>query len=273
MTSADKSKIIINDKTMLSTPEDLEYNFQYSDPEEPLTSLQDFATEDSPQHNIFVWAKVLKIKAPKIVTVTHQARTNKVAVLIIVDETASIQLDLWNEQIDQVKENCIYRFTNLSTNYWNNVKKLSATIYTVIKQTENAMLSELQFDEEDFSTPDDVLIVAPRFQSVESVQRFRACCNCNKRIVQLQQDVVTCDHCQHMVLLSHCPLRLCATVVILVDDQKKSLTMFEDSLKELLGEFDASDINTTEVAKNLLLLEDIEIMYNNRNVITKFKVL
>ena len=52
-----------------------------------------------------------------------------------------MQLDLWNEQITQVQENHAYRFTNLSTSYWNNVKKLTATINTVIKETFDLDLS------------------------------------------------------------------------------------------------------------------------------------
>ena len=216
----------------------------------------------------------MNIKSPKTVTMTHQAKVNKVAEVIIVDETGGIQLDLWNEQIDQVHENGVYRFTNLSTTYWNNTVKLSSNIHTIIKQAENETLSELQFNEEDFSAPDDLLIVAQRIHSVETVERFRACCNCSRRIIQVQQDVVVCDHCQHMVLLENCPLRLCVTVTILVeDDLKKSLTMFEDCLKVVLGEFDVSTIATTDVGRSLLRLSNIEIFYNDRNIITKIKVL
>ena len=38
-TSTDKSKIVINDKTLLSAPEDVEYDFQYTIDEQPLTPL------------------------------------------------------------------------------------------------------------------------------------------------------------------------------------------------------------------------------------------
>ena len=62
---------------------------------------------------ITVCTKVVKIYPSKTV-LNQQGRTNTVAEVFIQDETKTMQLDLWNEQISQVQENHVYRFTNLS---------------------------------------------------------------------------------------------------------------------------------------------------------------
>ena len=61
--STDKAKIVINDKTIIAAPEDLEYNFQYSEADvKPVTPLENLSSDDaSVEDNITVCAKVVKI--------------------------------------------------------------------------------------------------------------------------------------------------------------------------------------------------------------------
>ena len=69
---------------------------------------------------------------------------------------------------------------------------------------------------------------------------------CKKRIIQLESNVN-----------------------VEVADQKKTLTIFDDILKATLGELDDQSVDT--IAKQLLLLENISITFNNKNVVTKMK--
>ena len=135
--SGDKTKIVINDKTLLAKPDDIDYTFQYyDDADQPVTPLRgDLLKDDaSKEDNITVCAKVVKVSDPKNV-VTQQSRGNKVSEVTLLDTTGTMTLDLWNEQIAQVQIDCVYRFTSLSTSYWNDSKKLSSTINTAIKQS------------------------------------------------------------------------------------------------------------------------------------------
>ena len=134
--SGDKTKIVINDKTLLAKPDDMDYTFQYyDDADQPVTPLSDLLKDDaSKEDNITVCAKVVKVSDPKNV-VTQQSRGNKVSEVTLLDTTGTMMLDLWNEQIAQVQIDCVYRFTSLSTSYWNDSKKLSSTINTAIKQS------------------------------------------------------------------------------------------------------------------------------------------
>ena len=148
--SGDKTKIVINDKTLLAKPDDMDYTFQYyDDADQPVTPLSDLLKDDaSKEDNITVCAKVVKVSDSKNV-VTQQSRGNKVSEVTLLDATGTMTLDLWNEQIAQVQIGCVYRFTSLSTSYWNNSKNLSSTINTAIKQSFQPDLCSLQFKESD----------------------------------------------------------------------------------------------------------------------------
>ena len=53
-------------------------------------------------------------------------------------------------------------------------------------------------------------------------------------------------------------------------DHKKTLTIFHDILKATLAELDDQSVDT--IAKQLLLLENISITFNNKNVFIKMEV-
>lgn len=185
-TSTDKTKLVINDRTIITAPNDLEYNFQYSEADvKPITPLVNLSNDDSSLEDyITVCAKVVKIYPSKTV-LNQQGRTNTIAEVFILDETKTMQLDLWNKQITQVQDNHAYRFSNLSISYWNNVKKLTATINTVIEKTFDLNLSLLQSAE---SIPNKVnnahVIHVSSSHTIDDIQKYKTCCNCSKRIVQ-----------------------------------------------------------------------------------------
>ena len=52
-------------------------------------------------------------------------------------------------------------------------------------------------------------------------------------------------------------------------DHKKTLAIFHDIFKATLGELDDQSVDT--IAKQLLLLENISITFNNNNVLSKWK--
>ena len=269
--SGDKTKIVINDKTLLAKPDDMDYTFQYyDDADQPVTPLSDLLKNDaSKEDNITVCAKVVKVSDPKNV-VTQHFRGNKVSEVTLLDTTGTMTLDLWNEQITQVQIDCVYRFTSLSTSYWNDSKKLSSTINTAIKQSFQPNLCSLQFKEsDDTGLQNKHTIIVPVISTVEEVQRYKSCCNCKKRIIQLES-IVKCSYCSHMMRASSCPTKLYVKVNVEVADQKKTLTIFDDILKATLGELDDQSVDT--IAKQLLLLENISITFNNKNVVTKMEV-
>ena len=93
--SGDKTKIVINDKTLLAKPDDMDYTFQYyDDADQPVKPLSDLLKDDaSKEDNTTVCAKVVKVSDPKNV-VTQQSRGNKVSEVTLLDTTGTMTLDL-----------------------------------------------------------------------------------------------------------------------------------------------------------------------------------
>lgn len=268
--SADKTKIVINDKTLLTKPDEMDCTFQYSDDaDEPETPLSDLLDEDSSKEdNITVCAKVVKVSVPKNVV----SNGNKVSEVTLMDNTGTMMLDLWNEQIPQVQLGSVYRFTSLSTSYWNNCKKLTPTMNTAIKQTITPDLSNLEFKESDAKDQrKEHTIKVPQISTCEEIKRYKTRCNCNKRIMQLESTstIVQCSYCSHSMRTSNCITKLFVNIIAEVGDQKKTLTMFDDTLKSALGEFDIRSIDTEQIEEKLLFLQNITMTYNERNVVTK----
>ena len=117
-------------------------------------------------------------------------------------------LDLWKEQIAQEQIDCVYRFTSLSTSYWNDSKKLSSTINTAIKLSFQPDLASLQLKEsDDTGLQNKRTIVVPVISTVEEVQRYKSCCNCEKLIIQVES-IVKCSYCSHIMRASSCPTKL-----------------------------------------------------------------
>ena len=69
---------------------------------------------------------------------------------------------------------------------------------------------------------------------------------------------------------SSCLTKLYVNVNVKVADQKKTLTIFDDILKATLGELDDQSVDT--IAKQQLLLENISITFNNKNLVTKMEL-
>ena len=87
----------------------MEYTFQYcDDADQPVTRLRDLLTDDaSKEDNITFCGKVVNVSPPKSV-VTQQSRgTNKVSEVILLNNTGTMMLDLWNEQISQMQLDCV----------------------------------------------------------------------------------------------------------------------------------------------------------------------
>lgn len=59
-----------------------------------------------------VTGKVVEKSEPRKVTSRYRGTTHRVATAILVDDTGSIKLTLWNEQIDQVNVNDVVKIEN-----------------------------------------------------------------------------------------------------------------------------------------------------------------
>ena len=73
--------------------------------------------------NVNIEAEVLKMEAPR--EINKYGRKLRVCNVTIKDESGSIMLVLWNEQIDTVKEGSKIKIENGYVNEWKNVPQLT----------------------------------------------------------------------------------------------------------------------------------------------------
>lgn len=260
----DGTKIVVNEKTVITDPSEIEYAFQfYQDSEKQPSTIADIIANELDE--ITVHAKVVKIPPPKALPSNYN-KDNKVCQVIIIDNTGVIPIDLWNDQIQQVKENEVFKFSKVSSTYWNGKKKLTGTFDTIIRPIERPDLQGLtcsseEIDDEDRETACNVM----RFNTVEEVKTYKTCLNCNKKILQLQSKFVDCDYCHHSMLTAACPTRVYANVVLQHEGKKLTLTVFDDCLKKLFGPTQDESL----LKCSLLELTDIVLKYNTKNVVTE----
>lgn len=98
-------KIIVNDMTTISTPQLCEYSFQYDNStllgEESVTIL-DVLNKFNEWDMVSVRGKIVSVKQQR--TVGSPRKTYKLLEAMIADETGTIPFDIWENQIDEIKQ-------------------------------------------------------------------------------------------------------------------------------------------------------------------------
>ena len=141
--TADHTKLVVNDITHVTAPNSLECPFQFCQNLDNQTTTTLEKLDEAPEDKLTIFCKVLKLSETKVV---GQAKYN-VANATIADNTGQITLDVWNNLIPQIQENKVYKFTNLSVRFWNGVRKLTTTTNSVILETPNPLLEDLEVED------------------------------------------------------------------------------------------------------------------------------
>ena len=115
-------------------------------------------------------------------------------------------------------------------------------------------------------------VTVPNVHIIEKVERFIACFNCPKMILQAtSSNVVHCNWCGHTMRISNCSQYVCAKLVLHVNGQQIYLTAFQDVLSNVIKEGFAR-FSEVEIAEMLLLLENLTFVYNaNSRVVKELK--
>lgn len=261
--TADLTKVVVNDITQITAPNSFECSFQFSQDlsQQKLTTLDKL--HEGPEDNITVKCKVLKLGPTKAV---GQAKYH-VLNATIADATGQIVLDVWNDIIPNLQENKVYTFTHLSVRYWNGIRKLTTTNNSLISETQDPALQNVTL--QDINNPQqETTLKVPNIESIESIEKFKICCHCLKRIIQVTENIVNCDHCHHKMRTSTCATKLSVSFVVTHEDKKLYLTMRDDLLQQLLGPYNADTVDSNDIAEKLLFLDNITITYTNTNKVS-----
>ena len=269
-TRTSDKKLVINDVTNLSTPDEQEYNFQYDDEAQyhNAVSMESLLADRHTEEKAIICAKIVKI----FPTQTVGKANLKLEKAIVVDKTGKIELDLWEEHIEQVKEGA----SLLKIRNWNGQKKLSTTHGTLFSPSNDETLQDLNpecKDELELESDKTQKINVSSFLSVE-IERYKSCINsnCLRRIMQVVGAVVKCDRCGHSMRLSNCQTHTTYAKVTVADSENKQrhLTLFEDCLVSAIGPID--DKTEHVIIEELLFLENFHITYSKNNVFSSMSL-
>jgi len=264
----DKKKIIINDMTHVSVPKPSEYAFQFTNSAacryERVTVSEAIATCEE-------WDEVEMVRknnlgSPHTVQRKGQnvSTTIDVCEAVLADTTGSIRLDVWDTNIRQLRLGHIYRLSPVGIRLWSGQKKISTTINTRVTVVEDESFSEIAVEDcDDARELGEEVFEIDNILSVEKVEHFSKCVNCNRKLVQVtSENIVQCDRCGHSMPLSQCERSIMAKIVAAQEDgQTVRLMIRKDVLKTIL-DGDINSLGEGEITKKLLMLQNLKLKYN-----------
>ncbi len=263
-TGAD-SKIVVNDVTTISTANPAEYSFQYSSEidtkyDQVISLKQVISDACSDMDLVNVSVKVVAIEPLQIVGKDKWKLVNA----LVSDTTQTIMLELWQDHTQAVQISKTYVMRNVRIRLRSGVKKLGTTKDTVIEETLNSELKKVHYETEngkaESMTPTKTITVC-RIECVKKVETFRKCANCSSKIIQVSASPITfCDKCEATMRSADCSDGFWAKIVVKVNGEDVSLTIFEEILEPFL-EGNAPSIDV--LSQRLLLnTNDFVITYN-----------
>ncbi len=141
--TSEGQKVIINDMTTISSPNQTEYTFQFE--EEPVVSKEltviSSITSLDEWDLVTVVAKVVHVTDPVFVTAKDGSTKLKLAECTLADNTGAIVIDVWEDHISKVCTGSVYRIKEAQIRRWNGNKKLSTTVASVIEEISDEGLS------------------------------------------------------------------------------------------------------------------------------------
>ena len=262
--TADGKKVVVNDMTYVSFPSPSEYAFQYS---EDLPTLKE-------EHQVTIiqvlnenveW-DIVKIKG-KII---QKAQAEKVGVnklllskAVLVDTTGSIQLDLWESNIEKVELGKVYLFTSVQLRVWSNTKKLSTTRGTVITAVEDEALKDIPVQTPDTEQSTTETVVVMEFSAVTKYEKFLMCSKCSKKIRQpTSSTIARCSKCG-IIRADKSNKGLSVTVTALTKlGQELHLRFGNEVLTSMLSKGILPGLEEEVLAEKLLFLKPRTVQYN-----------
>ena len=262
--TSDGKKFIVNDITEVSVPNPTDYSFQFNEElkkTSPPLSVQSIIANADVGDYVNTRVKVLSVGTPS----TLPGKNLKVTVAKLADNTGTIDLDLWENNISTVKEGKVYSVNSVQVRQWVGKKKLStvfSSTFTLDSQDDIQASAEIQ-DQSDTTTT----ITIAKIHSVEKLECFLKCVKCARKVLQPTATlVVHCDRCGYFMRTVDCKKCRYATIVVEVDGRKPLfLTAFNEVFNKVVKDLETA--TDSKVCETLLLLDNITITYDNNSLI------
>ncbi|KAK3746515.1 hypothetical protein QZH41_007955 [Actinostola sp. cb2023] len=255
-------KLIINDMTNLTLPDQTEYSFQFKATQSPKppTQIQDIFNSSTEFDKIILCGKVLNLGETR----TVGSRNLNLATATFADLTGTINVDIWERHIPMIERGKVYSIDPAMVRIWAGIKKMTTLERSLIKLLADETLANIDIPEQDIeSKSDSITITVPKIYTVENVGRFLHCLNCGRRILQATAGlkVVHCDRCRYTMRIDDCTKKVSGKLIVQSEGQQLHLTAFEDALRTSIGN-NINALSESTISEKLLLLDNITVKYS-----------
>ena len=209
--------------------------------------------------------------------------SRKVREAIIADNTGHIQISVWEEHFESIKENKFYQFSDVSVKYFYGYKLTTRreTHVTELETSEKFDWSTVDIDdyvqrENDAVKATSPVICCPQIMAV-MVNISPVCTNgnCSGNIeFEAGSKLANCLSCKKRMLLKNCPKLFQCVIDITQEGVTKSITASEAVVAEffkedqLLSKYHSAPQSLED---KILMLENIDFHLTSRNTITRME--
>lgn len=274
---SDTDEIHINKRTKLADPNPQDVDFNIAAQQEAtedlvtLTSVKDIVKGTSP-NKVNIAGRVTFQNNPEILHSNGKTLTKQESTLT--DETGSIRLVLWENDIGKVKSGNNYHFISAIVKSFQQQKYITLNRHTVTNTT------DIQIERNDEEIVDKhVNKVNFPAEGVSSVSSYHCCYKCQSGLPSdIDRRIIQCTNCGFSQLRQKCKKRTFAKVLFKKGDDNVTINIFDDKL------FDLYELNKTQYDHGksfgeltdddiieLLLTAEATVCYNSKKSVISVK--
>ena len=196
----------------------------------------------------------------------------------VVDETGSVAITIWNEEIKQVMDSHFFQIDNVRVRQFQGQKYLSTTTATRVEEMSVGDTPKLdaKIIKEAKESLDLTTVECKSIRSVEVIT-FYTCISCGKR-VQSRQDsaMLKCGHCQNYMMIKTCSKTTAARVQVETNDAVNWYTLFTPTLECIVRKYnmatgsstgDVGEIDADKLSEILLLTNAMKLKLMKDSVV------
>ncbi|XP_028417728.1 uncharacterized protein LOC114542249 isoform X2 [Dendronephthya gigantea] len=276
-TFTNEDEIFINKRTKLDEPREDEINFDIQFPSkssESATGLAAVNVKDvQATTNLTLVTLTGRVTFQGFEeTILKNGKTLRKQEAVFTDNTASIRLVLWEQDINKVESGSFYKLSNTVVREYENEKYLTLNKKSKIEST----VAKIE-RQDDVTGHRSLKSVECPAEGVVSLKRFLSCKKCHVKVAALaNKPIIKCSECGLTQLKKKCKERFLANVLFQDGTSTTTLLLFDDKLQQLFNiykeqntcdsEFEGID---DDFLMEILLTVEAKVLFNNkRNVVS-----
>lgn len=268
-----EDEVHINKRSRLSDPHESEIKFDIMQQQDLMedntfTSVQQILF-DKQQRRVNVQGRI-NFRGTMETVITKQ-KTLKKQESFLTDETGSIRLVLWENDILKVQSNKSYKLLKARVRYYDDAPYLTLNMQSIVSQTTLDISRE---DDEHLMAESEQKTVQMPAEGIQTLTRYLSCNTCKTRVEETNINKVKCSQCGLTQLKKKCSVRLLVKAKFMTEDNEDVLlVLFDEKLKDLYDLNDPTksfeEITDTDIEDLLLEGQSGTLVYNSKKNVVK----